>query len=158
MDVYLLTTSGSAWPTGYAGVDGWIAAMSVDINEVLSAERPVEIGEDFRGNEWRVLFVSDSHAVPDAPGFTKLGYDAAWLDEETLSVYSLVAHFLLNNRPAGEVGFPLNRHRLFDRQEDAKRLIEEWKRWHPTNPGDKEVLAAGAQLRAFAIYHLEQTK
>jgi hypothetical protein len=153
MELYLRTTSGHTWPAGYAGVDGLIAAVSQNFDVVMSSQAP-SVGELWNGNGWRTLFVTDNESTPMTDGFRMVGYDAATLDQHG-SVYSLLIHYLYNNRPAQRAGFSLNENCLLESRDDARHLINEWESWRPIDPGHKESLEHHEKPMALAVFRLE---
>jgi hypothetical protein len=155
MDAYLRVTKSSDWPAAYGGVDGLIATIAQSLSEVMAAEIP-EPGDIWDKDGWRTVFVSDTNARPEQD-FRLLGWDAAWLDRSG-GVYSLIVHYLLNNRPAGRQNFELNQHLLLTSQHDAHRLIEDWANWRPDKPGSKETFESDDQIRTLAVYDLRESE
>jgi hypothetical protein len=150
MQVYLRTTNGHLWPAGYSGVDGLIAHASQELDNVLGAQLP-GVGDDWDDAGWRTLFVADDDARPPQAKFIAIGFDAAMLDAEHCGVYSLIVHYLLNNRPPKTSRFSLNQHRLLNNRSDAVRLISEWEGW-PADAKDKESFRPGERVVPLAIY------
>lgn len=150
MQVYLRTTNGHLWPTGYAGVDGLIAHASQELHDILGAQLP-EVGDDWDDDGWRTLYATDDDALPPEAGFAPIGYDAAMLNAEHHGVYSLIVHYLVNNRPPRTGRFSLNEHGLLNSRSDAVQLISEWEKW-PADAKHKETFRPDERVMPLAIY------
>jgi len=142
-------------PRAYKGMDGGILFSAPSEVELLDIARKGTWRDEelshFDPMTFRLLRVSPLD-VPVRDGTQQLlGYDVGHINSCD-SVYSLIIHYLFNNRPAGQTVSGLNSDLLFEEAVDAQRLLDEWQTWKPADRGAKEGFAADDVLQPYAIF------
>jgi hypothetical protein len=136
----------------YAGFDGWVVRANQHWEPLLrSLHRVPRVEERSNGmieGPARGAYISNHlDTTPPMEGFTFLGFDAGMYFNE-YGHYSLLLHYVSRHRG----GWELNKHMLFDRADDAGRLIDTWLAWTPEIPDDKEGVAPGDIYQPFAVF------
>lgn len=137
---------------GYAGFDGDVLRDGPTWELLFKSLRRVDaVRRDSRyastGPARGIFISSDLQRSSPRRDFDFVGFDAGWYSS-VYSHYSLIASYLSVYGSATR----LNSHRLFDRHEDATRLVDEWLAWAPENPSDKEAATSDEVMRAFAVF------
>lgn len=150
-----LARAGAAYDDwqSYAGYDGWIAradrhweVVFKSIYRVASADHPDQ-SHIYAGPPRGAFISGNLDPTPPRDDFRFVGYDAGTYYDR-YGHYSLLLHHVSRYPSA----WTLNKHKLFDRADDAIALVESWLAWTPENPGDKEIVDTDDEYRAFAMF------
>lgn len=151
---YIAVVSLRGAPLAYQGMDGLILfsrPTAQEFEQVRSGALP----NDYNPAAYDAMTFRQLHLKSDrdsAQGETEhfLGWDVGYLSDYN-SVYSLIVHYLLNNRPDGPTSRELNKNCLLSSREAALQLLDEWRAWKPVVAGDKETFEPDDELGAWGI-------
>lgn len=157
-ELFISVMSLAEVPRDYRGMDGLVLKCASDRQTFEEEYRTAGLIGNASLSPYNPLSLRHLNAV-DLDGHASAGDVGRWLGWDVGhlsadSTYSLIIHYLRNNRPRPSTDYALNDNLLFESPLEAIRLLNEWREWSPDNPHSKETFIEGDELGVWAISDL----